>query len=251
MSYYRQSGVNTGLIRSINQGLSARVKNGEEYANTRRNNVEFGGAADVAKLFAGCIIPKFRPMFLTFSQAKLTKAIYDLVQSHHENDWGERSIGGQDTPDVISALNALAKVDFLTYYGPLIVEGGSGTNLTNVGVALTADQQNTLAGLGFDGVDFKIASYVIASGHYNGNTGRINKGSYKLIDFINFNDNDLTAAYENADDLPAKETGNIPVTFTPHRIVVAIAMPYKTINSKKYVMQEWCSFLAAETVLGA
>lgn len=249
MSYYRQSGVDTGLIRSINQGMSARVKNGEEYANTRRNNVEFGGAADVAKLFAGCVIPKFRPMFLTFSQAKLTKAVYDLVQSHQENDWGERSIGGQDTPDVIAALNALAKINYPTFYGDILSQAGTSTGSTSVNVYLSEDQQNTLEGLGFAGVDFKVATYVIANGHYNGNTGRINKGSFQLISTDILQNTDFSEAFDASAELVAKESGNIPATFTAHRIVVVVAMPYKTVNSKKYTMQEWCSFAAVESVI--
>lgn len=79
-SYYKQSGVSAGIIRGINQGMSSRVKTGDEYANTRRNNKEFANACEIAASFGACVVPKWRPMFLTFSQAAIAKAVLSFIK---------------------------------------------------------------------------------------------------------------------------------------------------------------------------
>ena len=107
-SYYRQTGVSAGLIRSINQGLSARVKNGPEYANTRLNNREFGAACDVAGILGKLVVPKFRPMILPFSQSRMAKAVLEIAREHVQN-WGERVVTSEDTSRLCDVLTAQSK----------------------------------------------------------------------------------------------------------------------------------------------
>ena len=252
MSYYKQSGVSAGLIRSINQGMSARVKSGEEYANTRRNNVEFGGAADAAKLFIKTIVPKFRPMFITFSQAKLTKAIYELVKSQVNADWGERSLLATDDAAVLENLNALAKKDYSTYFGQFKSTQGDTSGRTALAVSLTSEQIDTLIGLGFDGVNFRVMTNVVCTGQFNENTGKIGKGVRLPID-TSIIEVELTAGsgYSEEVEVNAKETNTLPASLTAHRISVCVAMPYKVINEVAYTMQEWCSFAIVESQIHA
>jgi len=248
MSYYKQSGVSSGLIRSINQGMSARVKSGEEYANTRRNNVEFGGAADAAKVFIKTIVPKFRPMFVTFAQAKLTKSILALAQANDGVDWGKRSIVAADLSAVLENLNVLAKNDYSTYFGNFVSVLGSAAGKTELDISLTADQVDALIGLGFDGVQFKLATYAVLTGEYNENTGKITKGVRLPISSA-IVDAELQAgqAFNEDTELDGKESGATPATLISNRISVCVAMPYKIINEVPYTMQEWCSFAAVAT----
>ena len=55
-SYYRQTGISSGLVRSINQGMSARVKNDEAFLNTRLNNAEFGQAGRIASVLSDIVV---------------------------------------------------------------------------------------------------------------------------------------------------------------------------------------------------
>ena len=252
MSYYKQSGVSAGLIRSINQGMSARVKSGEEYANTRRNNVEFGGAADAAKLFIKTIVPKFRPMFITFSQAKLTKAIYEIVKSQVDADWGTRSLKAGDLDAVLEHVNALAKKDYSTYYGSFTSAQGDTAGETSLKINMTGEQVDALLGLGFDGVTFRLMTYTVCTGEYNENTDKITKGIRLPIETYVL-DAELTAGsgYQEETGLNAKENGTLPATLVGNRVSVCIAMPYKVINDVSYTMQEWCSFAIVPSVLHA
>lgn len=88
-SYYRQSGVADGLSRSINQGLSDRVKNGAEYANTRLNNAEFKRANRLATLAFRSIFPSWRAMYRRFAVAFMTKRFLELVKGGTQ-PWGHR-----------------------------------------------------------------------------------------------------------------------------------------------------------------
>ena len=88
-SYYRQSGVADGLSRSINQGLSDRVKNSPEYANTRLNNAEFKRANRLATVAFRSIYPSWRSMYRRFAVALMTKRFLELVKGG-TGSWGLR-----------------------------------------------------------------------------------------------------------------------------------------------------------------
>lgn len=88
-SYYRQAGVADGLSRSINQGLSDRVKNSPEYANTRLNNAEFKRANRLATVAFRSIYPSWRSMYRRFAVANMTKRFLELVKGG-TGSWGLR-----------------------------------------------------------------------------------------------------------------------------------------------------------------
>lgn len=90
MSYYQQAGVNAGLVRRINQGLSDRVKTAAEFANTRLNNAEFKTASLVGAAAGHSVIPAWRSMFRRFAQASMVKRIQELIKQDTTHQWGLR-----------------------------------------------------------------------------------------------------------------------------------------------------------------
>lgn len=90
MSYYQQSGVNAGIVRRINQGLSSRVKTAPEFANTRLNNAEFKTAALIGAAASHSVIPAWRSMFRRFAQANMVKRIQEAIKQDTTNPWGLR-----------------------------------------------------------------------------------------------------------------------------------------------------------------
>lgn len=253
LSYYRQSGVDSQLVRRINSAMSDRVKTSDEFANTRRNNVEFGGAADVAKLLGAAVQPKFRPMFLNFSQSKLTKDILEMVKQS-TGDWGQRAVTAANTEDMFAALSALAKIPFASNFGLVESVQGEDSGETTINVGGTADMADRLLSLGIDGITFKCLTYQLLTGKYSANLGKIAPGS--LI-FGSSNSSDLTlqsgiifeANFEDVAVVPAGITP--PPTMVAHNLAVIVALPYRTINSQKYILQEYCSFYAIEAEVHA
>lgn len=248
MSYYQQSGVNAGLLRRINQGMSARVKTGEEYANTRRSNVEFGGAADAARLMALTVQPKYRPMFLNFSQAKLTKDIYDIMRTHTAA-WGERALDTSDTDALCDALNKLAKKNYNEYFGSVSVEAGDTEGTEVLSIAMPATSVDAMLSLGADGVRFLVKTFNVQTGKYVANQNKIVNGFLSIIEESDSTDDFVPGSDVTSEiQINAQETHITPVFLTNHEVSVVVALPYRTINNVKYTLQELCSFIALPSV---
>ena len=247
ISYYRQSGVRDGLMRSINQGMSSRVKNNAEYANTRLNNSEFRNAAQVSQAAGQSIVPKYRPMFLTFSQARLTKSVLELIRQN-SGDWGTRNLLTAQTEEFCAAISELAKRRFTDWIGDVVVSAGMSANTTKVAISISAGQSITLASLGIDGIDFKATGITFLAGTFNASLGR-NWASTFLSGSPVTEDQELTGE-ENYFELDGI---GLPVFTSPNynalKAVVLIAMPYRMVNGKKYTLQEYCTFVAKPAVL--
>ena len=88
-SYYRSAGVNAPLMRRINQGMSSRVKNGDEYANTRLNNAEFKNAQALSAFLFNAVPNRKASMMRRFAIAEMTKKALEYIKDGSGN-WGAR-----------------------------------------------------------------------------------------------------------------------------------------------------------------
>lgn len=80
LCYYTQKGVRGGLVRRINDGMSERLRVGEEFANTRRANSVFG----MCSMFAGQIFGLFNArqifLFRADRQSIFTKRLFEYYK---------------------------------------------------------------------------------------------------------------------------------------------------------------------------
>lgn len=235
-SYYRQTGVKNGLIRSINQGMSARVKTAPEFSNTRLNNAEFGQAGRIAKVLGGYINPKYRPMILPFSQSVMCKLLLEGIKTK-TGTWGQRNlVSTDDSAILVDALNAVHK-----------------NNPDDWGITLGEDQESVkiitddvlfpakLASVGADGVHalvvaaspwigtFQTTEDRYAPSYLRGNT----YPSILLRGGSSFN-----IPYEYRTD-PPEGWPAVQLEFG-----VVIIMPYRTVGNDEYILQEHCTFFA-------
>lgn len=242
-SYYRQTGIVPGLVRSINQGMSSRVKTSIEYANTRLNNAEFGAAAGVAGLLGKMVTPKYRPMILPFSQSKMAKDILEIARQSG-GSWGQRVVTSADTAalcETLTKTSKLAMSDFVT-------ASFNRTDATTLQclVEVSENQATALADLGIDGIAGSVVAFGLATGKYVAAERAIHKSNYR-IDGYSSGYVEVVAGAAGDFDMDV----TIPATFTPeseyyngHRIAVLVLMPYRTINSVRHTLQEYCSFVA-------
>lgn len=242
-AYYRQAGVRNGLIRSINQGLSDRVKNGAEYANTRLNMAEFGQACRIAGVYGKLVVPKWRPMFLAFSQSKLAKKIVALVKQGTGN-WGERSVAAASLPLVAGYLSEMSKLPFsdLCIVGAAdisVTAGTGGAIVVNSQPRVTDDNINTLRSLGADGVEVKMLVNGIEVGNYNAAAKEYAPSSV-LAQASNTGDYSTATEGEQEVTIPKP----VSTSGSAALVVTFIAMPYRTINNVKHILQEQCRFIA-------
>lgn len=240
-SYYRQTGVSNGLIRSINQGLSSRVKTSDEYANTRLNNAEFGAACNVAGILGRMVVPKYRPMVLPFSQSIMAKKVLDLAKAN-SGSWGERVVSTVDTPELAQILTDTSKLTLSDFMSCQVVRRSDVA--VDVNVDMTSSQVSSFISLGINGYILKASLYDVRTGQYSQNTGKILRSTLR-IGALGDTDDTLTEASPASSSLNLAVGAFPTVTgFTNHRFVVVVFEPYRTVGGADYTLQEYCMFAA-------
>lgn len=243
-SYYRQTGVASGLIRSINQGMSSRVKTGDEYANTRLNNAEFGQAGSIAKALGRLIVPKYRPMILPFSQSKMAKSLLSAIKSDSA-PWGQRNLSSDLTERVnalVSALNDVSKGDFDDF--GITVRTGELNQL--IVEATNPNFESKLRSIGADSCNINVVMASPAIGKwtteplFGAGTG--------------YAPSSARANYDNDEISPDALSFTVAPNFPPSapegavwmsaNFLVIIVMPLRDVNGDVYVLQEHCTYKA-------
>lgn len=235
-SYYKQTGVESGLIRSINQGLSNRVKTAAEYANTRLNNAEFGQACRIAGVLGKFITPKYRPMILPFSQSKMAKFIIEAIKSK-SGTWGQRNLDTQDDEIIVNALNLTHKNNPEDWGLSYSVDGDDNFIVQADGTLFPAK----LSSIGADGVKLVVLACRPWIGTFSASDNKYAQ-SYARANI-----------YE-AELTPSSSTTSIDYYFRPAPpsgwpaisvdFFVVVIMPYRTIDRPDYILQEHCTFIA-------
>lgn len=240
-SYYKQTGIQSGLIRSINQGMSERVKTDAAFVNTRLNNAEFGQGGRLASVFAQYITPKYRPMILPFSQSKMAKIILEYIKTDTTAPWGQRNITIANSGDVqVDALNSVAKNRFDDFGLKLEVDEEN-TMLT---VTTSTETLSKLSAIGAQGINLRFVAATTWIGNFIASTGKYAQSFARA----NVYDDEFTRP-ESGDDLsfsytlrPAPPQGW--PAFQATRMGVLIAMPFRLVGGERHILQENCSFKA-------
>lgn len=242
-SYYSQTGVSGGLIRKINEGLSARVKTDAAYANTRLNNQEFGAAADTASLLGKTVVPKFRPMILPFSQSKMCKEILKVARDHTEN-WGQRVVTSEDTARLCEILSAMSKRDAREFVD-LIANRASASEV-EVGAEYGNDKSTLMSSLGINSLSVTVTQFDLATGQWVPLAQEMSAGYLQQKDVVSpLSDQEITPGSGGG----SSETMDV-ATFIPeanhsgHQILVFVVLPAREINGVTHILQEYCSFVA-------
>lgn len=242
-SYYKQSGVASGLIRSINQGMSARVKTSEEYANTRLNNQEFGAACNVSALLGKCVTPKFRPMILPFSQSKMSQRILKVAREHTAN-WGQRVVTGDDTAKLCEILSAMSKRDFAEFVSLSISR--TSASVAAVTAEYSGEQATLMSSLGIQEISVTAIQYDIATGQWVPAAGIMSTGYVNRKDTCYpFSDQEILAGTGVGLSEDLDVAAFVPeANHSGHQIVVFVVMPARVINGVSHILQDYCSFVA-------
>lgn len=240
-SYYRQTGIVPGLVRSINQGMSSRVKTDEAFANTRLNNAEFGQAGRLASVLAQYITPKFRPMVLPFSQAKMAKLILEYIKQDSTSPWGQRNITQSNSGDVqVAALNSVVKNRFEDFGFGLVVDEETGTLTASSSV----ETVNKAAAIGADGIIMRF----VASATWVGNYTRLLNEYAPSAAKANVYEENYDEITDDGDmifnyTIPAAPSAGAPA-FAAERTGILIVLPYRTVNGQSHILQEYCTYKA-------
>lgn len=239
-SYYKQTGIVSGLVRSINQAMSSRVKTDEAYANTRLNNREFGQAGRLAAMLAQYITPKFRPMVLPFSQSKMAKVLLEFIKNDTTAPWGGRNLTVANSGDAqVAALNAVVKNRFEDW-GIHITGDEEKNSVTFESTQQTLEKARSI---GATGITVRFVASTSWIGTYNANEQKY------APSFARGNRYDTDMGVNQVEDF---ETTYIlrPVppegwpAFQAVRMGIAILFPYRVIAGQTHYLQEHCTYFA-------
>lgn len=249
MSYYRQKGVTDGLARSINEGLSNRVKTAEEYENTRLNAAEFGSAASFAGACIRAISERKRSMLKNFATGDCAKFVREIILADSTHNWGERQLVGTDWQDGLrQRLNQYAKLPYSEYMGGIVtaavtIEDNVAT--AKVTLNLPTNWGSLLLAKGATDVIVSAHSAVIAlqpegAAPYKGETESLTIGE-TTEEIGAAGPITITRLF------PAElVTGDKDNTLTECLVVVK---PCKTINGKIHILQELCFYTIVKPVI--
>lgn len=240
-SYYRQTGIESGIVRSINQAMSGKVKTDDAFVNTRLNNAEFGQAGRIASVLGQYITPKYRPMILPFSQSKMAKVILEYIKNDTTAPWGQRNITVANSGEMqVAALNSVVKNRFEDYGLKLVLN----EEVNELTMTTTNETLNKLAAIGADGFDIRfvasstwIGTYSKSTGKYADSFARANVYDEHFAEPASGDSNSVTYTLR-----PAPPEGWPAIM--ANRTGILIIMPYRQINGTQHTLQEHCSFKA-------
>lgn len=250
-SYYKTKGVEAGISRSINQGLSARVKSAAEYANTRLNNAEFKNANAIAAAAFRSVSGRHRGMMVNFAVADMTKRALDDIK-RGAGAWGVRHPFTELDALICDMLENHAKAqstlvslaDFS--FGVLNAQGVVSSTVT-----ISKENQLAMMELGIDGVQL-VSSRCLAGEIDIDGAPRLFAGSgvspQQPIPFTG--ESDITASFDMTFSTPASvgmsQSGFTFAQEDPKHgfFVVTTILPFRTIGANRYVLQEYCTYVA-------
>lgn len=243
MSYYRQSGVQQGLVRSINQGLSERVKTSQEFANTRLNNAEFKTATEFAAALLNGVVPIYRPMFNVFRNAKLSGKVLSIVKSN-TGSWGDRLISQTNALAVAQAMNDISKNRASDLMSFAVSADSDQINVTYTTADSMADVLSSIGASGVIVKTYDVAVYEgtpVAAGQERART---------LVRMSDATTANLPASTPGGDESELSVTPLLPdlsimTGRTPVYFVYVILMPYRTVNNVQHILQEACCYFIA------
>lgn len=246
-SFYAMKGVDGTLVRSINEGMSNRVKNDAAYANTRLNAAEFGSAGSMAGAVIRTVSKRWRTILQAFATAMLTKAVRNLVIQDTANPWGQRLLSVSGWQDAVrDAVSRLVKNSYAENFANGIAASASGVSRpVSVNIVTTSQDSEALVSLGAHGVRYeaycqRITAPAFVNGKYT--------APVASVEFIGAVDTRIGAADTHA--LTGTPVANGENSGTIESVIV-VALPTRTVNDETYVLQELCSCEWLPITIGA
>lgn len=246
-SFYAMKGVEGTLVRSINEGMSNRVKNDAAYANTRLNAAEFGSAGSMAGAVIRTVSKRWRTILQAFATAMLTKAVRNLVIQDTTNAWGQRLLSVSGWQDVVrDAVSRLVKNSYSENFANGITASSSAVgHELDINVTTTAHDSEALVSLGATGVRYEIyRQFITAPAFVNGKY----TAPVASVEFVGAADTVIgtptTASLGGNTDSLGEDSDSM-------ESIIVVALPTRTVNGETYVLQELCSCEWLPITIGA
>ena len=250
-SYYKTKGVEAGISRSINQGLSARVKSAEEFANTRLNNAEFKNANGIATAAFNSVNSRKKGMMRNFAIAAMTKAsLEDIKQG--TGVWGARVPKTELDTLICDLLEKHAKGGaYDGMFGTISSISLDNTGAFQLSFDLSMQKAAELEALGIDGL-VVVPSKCLAGEILVDDLPRLYAGNAigtpQSISVDSSEDDtfNVEGSVGTPSSVGMSQSGyTYAQEDTKHGFYVCVTfLPYRQQGSARYTMQEYCTFVA-------
>ena len=251
MSYYRQKGVEPGLARKINQGLSARVKTDEAYANTRLNNDEFKNANQLAAIAFNSVPNRKRGMMVNFAIAEMTKRALEAIKAG-SGAWGDRRPAEMADVLLCDMLEYHAKGGaYDSEYGNVSHSSYDAQGQLDVNFNITEELATSLKEDGIDAITFVVQQ--VGVGITATGVQPFAFGGRKILTVEN---QSITAGTQAMVHLAVVISGAISLNMSPGAwtnmlslanygtFAVVSILPARSQGGNLYTLQEKCTFVA-------
>lgn len=229
--YYGMKGVDGTIMAKQNEGMSERVKTDAAYDNTRRNNYEFGMATSTAGAITKAFSQKWRYLLVPFATAKIAKEIFAVSRATSGNDWGDRTMLAPSIREHVPAIMQKFVKNDVSDFSPIAVAGSIEEGVTTLTASCSNMNNEKAASAGCDGV----RALLVVSDLTGAEGGYSDKGIIPAS---------CASTVIGSADVDFGESLSVSGTFgelAGNAIVSVVLLPYRTIEDKKYIMQEFCS----------
>lgn len=257
-SFYKTAGVPETVIRGIPEGLSARVKTADEYANTRLNNAEFKQANGIATFGFNAVPNRKASMMRRFAIAEMTKKGLEYIKEG-SGQWGQRLPVETFDNIIVDLLENRAKSGpYQGEFGTLSVdipELPSGSYI--IEDTISANVATDLLGKGIDGfyalvVKGAMAEVLDADGFVRQHFGVSSVSPHDItIDPTDESPSQLASFAASYATLGMSPAGYTAASGAANNGMYAIIsfIPYRTIGTQRHSLYEYATFAAV--ALGA
>lgn len=235
-SFYAMKGVEGTLVRSINEGLSNRVKNDAAFANTRLNAAEFGSAGNFAGALVRTVSRRWRYILKAFTTAAMTKALREMIQLDATSNWGQRTVMITGWKDLVrQALQMMVKNSYDESFATDIEATNDHGTLT-VDIQVDPTTSADLASKGVDGVRYEGYLQSVTAPVFDSASGKYDKS---IADDLYMGSFDASLGVDTGGTF--SKSSYTPSAAGEFESVLIVALPYRTINGEKHILQELCS----------
>lgn len=246
--YYSKNG---GFVsRKVNPGMSERVKTGKEYANTRKNNSEFGMCGDFAGALIRPITQRWRFILDSIATGKMVKELKHLLSLDNASPWGQRLIKANAHMNIFSKFNSLSKNELPAYLRlsliDSIIQDTETNQITFSGFdeSMSTEEKNFFLSQGANYLSVQYYGIRVLTPTYNVQQNTYSEAYSEIIPLFNANvSKDITIA----ENIPVSSAEHVPSTMSlisdDEQIagVLVVFLPGRKVGGEVSILQELCS----------
>lgn len=237
------------LMRKINEGMGERVKKDVAYANTRLNNAEFGGAGSFAGAIVRTITHRWRFILNSIATGDLVKVVKEGMMADPSGAWGFRSLSVGGVSAVIEKFNQQSKnqmPEIISQYLKSSFKYDPEDELVFNGSALNTTEEfcQPYIAKGADGFNLLLYAFSVSTPVRNNADDKYQTPVINIKNLDEFQQQDVPfSPGRPIIDSETSEECIFSLTLNQRSAsgILAIMLPYKTVGTKNYVLQELCS----------